>query len=94
MYFMGKVEVCFEKFESSRRSFESLAGRDHEDIEFIKVAILKRKNSWREKFTKEMLAVYPEMKSYCLELEARIMELQEELGKERAINSIRTSENA
>lgn len=87
MYFMSKVEACYEKYQSELRKL------DPEHVEPHINQWKPKDVDWREEFASNMLLVYPELRAYCLELEARVMQLQREISELRTLIPETTEES-
>ena len=75
MFFMTKVDACYEKYQSELRKMEP-GYLEYYDLNPFRQ---KEAQDWREHFTREMLMVYPQLREYCSELEVMVIKLQWEL---------------
>lgn len=86
MYMMNKLTACFKEYQRAKRLSEIEEGVNQPNIwqktghragtsdECTTVSF------WKNKFAEEALRVYPQMTEYMEPLEARIMQMENELG--------------
>lgn len=70
MYMMGKVDVIWSKIESYRKRGDVAADNKDPFLTWSKNASTEQLIEWENKFKKEMLSIYPDLRSYVRELEA------------------------
>jgi hypothetical protein len=80
MFFMSKADVLYEAYKKAQRIELALDGERMPKV-WHSQADETTSKEWRERFTNEILRTYSEYKEYGMELQRRVIDLEEEVRK-------------